>query len=231
MSKKRESKQPPPEAKSYLPLVIIGVVLVASVAAGAWLWRGAHAPRGTTAAGAPGAQPPHASGPQGAPLQLEEFGDYECPLCGNFYPEVERLRADYGDKLRLVFRQFPLTRAHQYALVAAHAAEAAGLQGKFWEMHDRLYRGQRDWSKAADARLVFEGYARDLGLDLARFTRDMGSADVDARVVADHERGQSLGVHGTPTFFLNGRELPADKVRTPADLRPALDAARAGRSF
>jgi protein-disulfide isomerase len=236
MSKKREHKRPEPKqpaAKNYLPLIIIGVVLVAALAGGAWLWRSMRTlhTSGAIATGTPGAQPPHATGPDNAPLQLEEFGDYQCPSCGTFYPAVEQARTDYGDKLRLVFRQYPLTQAHQFALVAAHAAEAAGLQGKFWEMHDRIYRNQREWSKAVDARATFEGYARALGLDVERFTRDMGSADVDARIVADHERGQSLGVHSTPTFFLNGRELPADKLRTPADLRTALDAALAGKSF
>ena len=232
MSKKRETaKQPAPPSR--LPFVIIACVLVIAIAAGAWWWRGArggHA-TGAIAAGAPGAQPPHATGREGAPLVLEEFGDYQCPPCGNFYPEVERLRADYGDRLRLVLRQYPLTQAHPNALVAAHAAEAAGQQGKFWEMHDRLFRNQREWSKEGDPRATFETYARALGLDVARFTRDMGGAEVDARVVADHERAKSLGVTSTPTFFLNGRELPPDKLKTPADLRTALDATLAGKSF
>ena len=232
MSKKRETaKQPAPPSR--LPFVIIACVLVIAIAAGAWWWRGArggHA-TGAIAAGAPGAQPPHATGREGAPLVLEEFGDYQCPPCGNFYPEVERLRADYGDRLRLVFRQYPLTQAHPNALVAAHAAEAAGQQGKFWEMHDRLFRNQREWSKEGDPRTTFETYARALGLDVARFTRDMGGAEVDARVVADHERAKSLGVTSTPTFFLNGRELSPDKLKTPADLRMALDATLAGKSF
>src|SRR2546423_1436315 len=187
MSKKREPARPP-LPPNRLPFVIIAVVLVAALAAGAWLWRAGRAPHGTgaIAVGAPGAQPPRAIGPDNAPLTLEEFGDYQCPPCGNFYPEVEKLRADYGDRLRLIFRHYPLTQAHQYALVAAHAAEAAGLQGKFWEMHDRLYRNQREWSKTPDARATFESYARALGLDMERFTRDMASADVDARIVADH---------------------------------------------
>ncbi|PYS93705.1 MAG: disulfide bond formation protein DsbA [Acidobacteria bacterium] len=234
MSKKRETRQaPPPQTKHYLPFIIIAVVLVAAVAVGAWLWRSARKSSGTgaVAVGAPGAQPPHASGRENAPLTLEEFGDYQCPPCGNAYPEVEKIRTDYGDKLRFIFRQYPLTQAHQSALVAAHAAEAAGVQGKFWEMHDRLFRTQRDWSKDANPRAIFETYASAIGLDLERFKRDMDSAEVDARIVADHERGNSLGVKSTPTFFLNGRELPADKLQTPTDLRSFLDAALAGKSF
>jgi protein-disulfide isomerase len=234
MSKKRVTKQaPPPQAKSYLPFIIIAIVLLAVVVAGAWLWRSAHksSGTGTVAAGTPGAQPPHASGREGAPLTLEEFGDYQCPPCGNAYPEVEKIKTDYGDKLRFIFRQYPLPQAHANALVAAHAAEAAGLQGKFWEMHGQLFRNQSSWAKDANARAIFETYASAIGLDLARFRRDMDSAEVDARVVADHERGRSLGVKSTPTFFLNGRELPPEKLQSPTDLRAALDAVLAGKSF
>ena len=231
MSKRREPKQTP--SKSFLPFIIIAVVLVAVVAAGLWLWRAARGPAsaGAVATGAPGAQPPRTLGHAGAPLVLEEFGDYQCPPCGQYYPEVEKLREEYGDKLRLVFRHYPLTQAHPNALLAAHAAEAAGLQAHFWEMHDRIYRNQREWSKAADPRAIFETYARALSLDAARFARDMNSTEVDARIVADHERAKSLGVTSTPTFFLNGRELPAAKLQTPADLRTALDAALAGKNF
>ena len=234
MSKKRATvKQSAPAPPSRLPFVIIAVVLLAAIAAGAWWWRGARGTHsaGATAAGAPGAQPAHAAGRESAPLVLEEFGDYQCPPCGNFYPEVEKLRTEYGDRLRIVFRQFPLTQAHANAMIAAHAAEAAGQQGKFWEMHDQLFRNQREWSKTGDPRPTFETYARAIGLDVQRFTRDMGGAAVDARVVADHERGKSLGVTSTPTFFLNGRELSPDKLKTPADLRTALDTTLAGKSF
>ena len=233
MSKKRETVKQSPPPPSRLPFIIIACVLVVALGVGAWWWHSARKSQaaGTLAAGAPGAQPPHASGREGAPLLLEEFGDYQCPPCGNFYPEVERVRADYGDRLRFVFRQYPLTLAHPHALEAAHAAEAAALQGKFWEMHDRLFRNQRDWSKAADVRVVFTDYARALGLDVERFTRDLSGAEVDERVVADHERARTLGVTSTPTFFLNGRELSPDKLKTPADLRTALDAALAGKSF
>lgn len=234
MSKKRQPAQPTPATpKNYVPFVIIAFVLLAVAAAGAWLWqagRGA-APAGTMARGLPGAQPPRASGREDAPLTLEEFGDYQCPPCGNFYPEVEKLRTEYGDKLRFIFRQYPVPQAHQHALTAAHAAEAAGLQNHFWEMHEQLFRNQRAWAQDAAPQPSFENYARAAGLDVARFTRDMNSAAVDARIVADHERAKSLGVTATPTFFLNGRELSASKLKTPADLRTALDAALNGQSF
>jgi protein-disulfide isomerase len=245
MSKKRESRQtspktrqppvrqsPSPSQKNYLPLAIIGLVLVAAVATGAWLWRSStRHTAGAVATGAPGAQPARAEGPEGAPLVLEEFGDYQCPPCGQYFPEVERLKSEYGDRLRLVFRHFPLTQAHPHALTAAHAAEAAGLQGKFWEMHRQLYQNQSVWSKAAEPRALFASYAQAVGLDVERFRRDMDGAETDARVVADHARGRSLGVTGTPSFFLNGREIEANKLKSPADLRAALEAALAGKSF
>jgi protein-disulfide isomerase len=231
MSKKRQPIAPPP--KNYLPFVLIAVVLLAAVGAGVWYWRAAREPAraGTLARGASGAQPPRARGPASAPLVLEEFGDYQCPPCGLFYPEIEKIKRDYGDKLRLVFRHYPLTQAHPNALAAAHAAEAAGLQDKFWELHDQLYRNQREWAKAADPHPLFEDYAHTVGLDVERFAHDMNSAEVDARIVADHERATSLGVKATPTFFLNGHELSADKIKTPDDLRAALDAALSGKSF
>lgn len=227
MSKKRTTKKSE-LAKSYLPFVIIGVVLLAAVASGVWLLRTSlkeAGATGTVAGGAPGAQPPHTSGGANARVTLEEFGDYQCPSCGVIYPEVEKIKSDYGDRLRFIFRPFPLTNAHANALVATHAAEAAGLQDKFWQMHDELYRNQKEWAKSGNARTIFESYARSIGLDLARFTRDMDGADVDARTVADHERGESLGVMGTPAFFLNGQPLPTNKPLTGADLRAAIDAA------
>src|SRR5271170_6854068 len=106
----------------------------------------------------------HAQGPAGAPLTLVEFGDYQCPYCGAAYPVVKRLQAVFGKKLRFVFRNFPLTQAHPYALIAAETAEAAALQGKFWEMHDIIY--ERQELLEAD---ILPAWAREVGLDLEKF--------------------------------------------------------------
>jgi protein-disulfide isomerase len=160
-------------------------------------------------------------------VTIEEFGDYQCPPCGAVYPELEKIREDYGDRVRLIFRHYPLTRIHPNALAAAHAAEAAGLQGKFWEMHGQLYREQKSWQNSADASARFVAYARALGLDAERFTRDVNGEDVDKRIVADHERAKSLGVDGTPAFFVNGRKLPPSAVGG-KDVRAAIDAALGG---
>lgn len=167
--------------------------------------------------GVPGAEPAHTIGPVNAPAQIEEFGDYQCPPCGMFHPILEEMEAEFGDKLRVTFRHFPLPN-HQHALRAASAAEAAGLQGKFWQMHKLIYEHQKDWKDLFDVRPVFDSYAQQIGLDVARFNRDIGSSQVAQRIVMDGRRAQSMGVSGTPTVFLNGREvpfqsLPADKLR------------------
>ena len=128
------------------------------------------------------------------------------------------MQEEFGDKLQVTFREFPLVPAHQHALAAASAAEAAGLQGKFWEMHHLLYDHQNEWKKEFNVRPIFEGYAKQIGLDVERYKTDMNGYLVAQRIFADGKRGHSLGVSGTPTVFINGREvpfenLPAEKLR------------------
>ncbi|HEU4837610.1 MAG TPA: thioredoxin domain-containing protein [Pyrinomonadaceae bacterium] len=227
--------------KRILPFIIILVVLGAALGSAWYLTRTipaspttpvapasgspASTAQGPTAQpqqpvvqGVPGAEPAHVLGPANAPVRLEEFGDFECPPCGIFHPILEQMRAEFGDKLQITFREFPLVPTHQHALAAASAAEAAGLQNKFWEMHDLLYEHQADWKKEFDVRPIFEGYAKQIGLDVERYKRDMNSELVAQRIFQDGKRGHSLGVKGTPTVFLNGREvsfenLPAEKLR------------------
>jgi protein-disulfide isomerase len=168
--------------------------------------------------GVPGAEPAHTLGPANAPVHIEEFGDFQCPPCGLFHPILEQMHHEFGDKLRITFREFPLYPNHPHSVVAASSAEAAGLQGKFWEMHDLLYEHQNDWKDQFDVRPIYEGYAKQIGLDVERWKRDMGSEQVAQRITLDGSRGHSLGVKGTPTVFLNGREvpfesLPAEKLR------------------
>ena len=179
---------------------------------------GAPAPQPVVNRGIPGAEPAHVLGPANAPVQLEEFGDFECPPCGMFHPILEQMHEEFGDRLAITFREFPLVPTHQHALAAASAAEAAGIQGKFWEMHDLLYERQKDWKELFDVRPVFEGYAKEIGIDVERYKRDIGGDLVAQRVFQDGKRGHSLGVKGTPTVFMNGREVPfenlqADKLR------------------
>lgn len=227
-SKKRPSK-------NYLPFIIIGGVLAIALGAGVAMYRSAKKPLPAPAEknSSPveknsssvlvGAKPAHVRGAEGAPVTIEEFGDFECPPCGALYPLLKQIEADYGgDKVRLVFRQFPLPQIHKHALPAAYAAEAAGFQGRFWEMYDKIYSDQATWSKAPDPRIFFMQYARDIGLDLNRFQRDMSSPEAETRVRFDYQRGRSLGVSGTPTIFINGRLLPPET--TDKQLREMIDA-------
>ena len=208
MTRKHSPRKQRARRRPVLPLVLIGAALVAVVAAAALYFNASRQGAGQVAAGERGAEPARALGPESAPVVLEEFGDYQCPPCAQVFPEVETIRREYGDRLRFVFRHYPLTSIHPHALLAAHAAEAAGQQNKFWEMHRALYENQQVWSRTPDPRPLFETYARQINLDVERFRRDVGGREGDSRVVADHSRARSLGVESTPTFFLNGRKLP-----------------------
>ncbi|MEX0988909.1 MAG: Na+/H+ antiporter NhaA [Actinomycetota bacterium] len=142
----------------------------------------------------------HVRGPGDAPLTLLEYGDFECPHCGRAEPIVRNLLERFGAEIRFVFRHLPLTDVHENAELAAEAAEAAGAQGRFWEMHDVLFAHQ-DALRLADLR----GYARDLGLDVDRFSAELASRRHTLRVARDVESADVSGVAGTPTFFVNGR--------------------------
>jgi protein-disulfide isomerase len=141
----------------------------------------------------------HVQGPATAPVTLVEYGDYECPFCGQAYVIVQELQRRLGDGLRFVFRNFPLTDAHPHAEHAAEAAEAAAAQGRFWEMHDYLYEHQR----ALDDGHLLEAAER-LGLDVARFQEELEAHTHAARVREDFMSGVRSDVNGTPTFFING---------------------------
>ncbi len=141
----------------------------------------------------------HAQGPADAPVTLVEYGDYECPHCGRAHPIVAALRKHFGAELRFVFRNFPLGEVHPHAVAAAEAAEAAGAQGKFWPMHDRLFENQEALGEAA-----LLGYAEQLGLDMARLASDLGTHAPEERVREDFMSGVRSGVAGTPTFYIDG---------------------------
>lgn len=140
-------------------------------------------------------------------VTLLEYGDFECPYCGQYYPILKQVKAEFGDQIKFQFRHYPLTGPHPNAFAASRAAEAASLQGKFWEMHDLLYENQQQWSRAGDAVPVFYQYAKSLGLDEARFKKDFASSRVNDLVNADFAEGTRLGVTGTPTFYLDGKQV------------------------
>jgi protein-disulfide isomerase len=140
----------------------------------------------------------HIQGALDAPITLVEYGDYECPYCGAAYPVVKKVQHALGDRLAFVFRHFPLVSAHPHALMAAEAAEAAGAQGEFWPMHDRLYEHQY----ALDPQSLVE-HAVSLALDVDRFVEDLEAHRHLPRIREDLASGARSGVNGTPTFFVN----------------------------
>lgn len=141
----------------------------------------------------------HIKGNPSAPIVLVEYGDYQCPACGAAFPDIEELMRSFGDEMCFVFRHFPLTDIHEYALLGALAVEAAGMQGKFWDMHDMVYENQEDLSP-----IGIMDFARELELNIPRFERDLEDPDLKERVQIDFMSGVESGVHGTPSFFLNG---------------------------
>jgi len=155
----------------------------------------------------------HIEGSDNAPVTLVEYGDYQCPYCGEAHSVVKRLQKALGKKLRFVFRNFPLTHAHPYALMAAETAEAAALQGKFWEMHDFIFENQESLEPEA-----LPAWANELGLDMTQFAAAIKQGSVVKRIEEDRKSGIKSGVTGTPSFFINGTQYDGeddfDSLRT-----------------
>jgi protein-disulfide isomerase len=225
--------------KRYLPFAIIAIVFCSAIVVAALLLRAPKQPSssqpGATTAGnnapagpQPGAEPPRTKGEANAPVTIEEFGDLQCPPCAALHPALTRIEKDYGARVRVIFRHFPLTQMHPFALEAAQATEAAGEQGKFWEMHDWMYQQQQNWTNAPNARQMFLQQAQNLGLNLEKFRQDMNSAEIRQRIILDYKRGMSLGVLGTPTLFINGRIVPQEQM-TDDGIRGLINSALAAK--
>ncbi len=165
----------------------------------------------------------HIEGAANAPVTLVEYGDFQCPHCGRAYPVVEELRRQFGDRLRFVFRNFPLTEAHEHAEMAAEAAEAAGAQGHFWAMHRALFAHQN----ALDNQHLVR-YAGELKMDTAKFSEALSSHAFKSRVREDFMSGVRSGVNGTPTFFING--VRHDGAPDVASLSEAIEEAASSRA-
>ena len=211
--------------KRYLPFIIVICVALLAVGGGAFLYRTKRAANpalkiSKTEAERPG-ESVHVLGPADAAVTLEEFGDFQCPPCGKVSEPINQLQKQYN--LRVIYREFPLA-VHAHAKEAAFAAEAAGRQGRFWPMHDLLFREQAVWSKSADARALFNAYAGMLQLDLDRFKRDMDSSEVQRQVELDQHRGTAIGVKNTPTIFVNNEALTSEQMN-PAQLPATVEAA------
>lgn len=236
MKKKVETK------KSNAPYIIIGllaVVVVGGVLYGAGVFGGgskttntASNRAGNTAnttrtpgipANAPaGANPPNAAGPPTALVTVEEFADFQCSSCAAAFPVINEIKTMYGSRIRIVFRNFPLSiPAHDKAYDAAVATEAAGMQGKFWEMTAQLFLNQQKWTTDSNYRQLWSEYAQKIGLDVDKFTSDLAGIGAKGRVDADLARGRALNVNSTPTVYVNG--IPASDVKVDT-LKMLIDA-------
>lgn len=143
----------------------------------------------------------------GSKVTIIEYADFQCPACGSYNPVVKRLEQELGNKILIVFRHMPLTNIHKNALPAAKSAEAAGRQGKFFEMSDVLFEKQEEWSNLADPENQFKDYAKQIGLNVDQFTTDFKDPSIDKHIKRDVQSAYQLGVNGTPTFFVNGMKI------------------------
>ena len=229
---------------SNLPLAIIGLVLVAAIIGGWWFYSSSKskpvtntntnsANKNSEAAAkaalalyqsAPaGAQPANMLGAPTAAVTIEEFADFQCPTCATVHTKMKEINSLYSGRIKFIYRNYPLTQIHKNAYDASTAAEAAGLQGKFWAMQEQLFNNQQAWSNSNEARKLFEEYAGKIGLDAAKFQTDMMGLQTKKRVDDDLARGRALGISGTPTVYINGNKLAAEQMDV-SQMRQIIDA-------
>jgi protein-disulfide isomerase len=139
-------------------------------------------------------------------LYLIEYSDFQCPACASYYYLIKKLYEDLGEKITIVYRHFPLP-IHKNAKIAAYAAEAAGKQEKFWEMHDIIFERQKEWENAKDAKQFFEQYAKDLNLNIEKFKEDMNSTEIKNKIEDSYKEAVIMGLNYTPTIFINGEKI------------------------
>lgn len=185
-------------------IIFVGIIVIQN--------RKASAPDGSSGSGSSGVTN-HVEGKNSKGITLVEYGDYECPVCYLYYSVVKQVAEKYNDQIQFQFRNFPLQQMHPNAFAGARAAEAAALQNKFWEMHDQLYENQdpngaTGWVSSKDPlNQYFAGFAKTLGLNVDQFKKDYASSKVNDAINADAAEGNKLGITGTPTFFLDGKEV------------------------
>lgn len=155
-----------------------------------------------------------------AQLTIVEFADFECPACERAYPDIKKILSEYQGRINFVYRHFPLPQ-HQNAMISARAAEAAGAQGKFWEMYDLLFKNQSDWAGQSNALEIFQGYAQTIGLDMAKFNQDINNETLIQKINSDKNDGLALGVNATPTFFIGDKKYQGNPNY--ASLKQELD--------
>lgn len=142
-----------------------------------------------------------------SPVTLTEFVDFQCEACYAFYPTVKEVKEKYKDRVKFQVKYFPISNSHQFARIAAANAESAAQQGKFWEMHNKIFEGQKIWEQAQNPQQYFDQYAKDIGLDLEKLKNDIKDPKTTATINADLDEVKRLGGNGTPTFTLNGKKI------------------------
>ena len=223
---------------SGMPLVIIVVVLLLAVLAGWWFYNSSKSRQGTAnraantanaarntqiPANAPlGAQPPNMLGSPTALVTVEEFADFQCGSCAAVHPMLKQIQSVYGSRIKFIFRHFPLSM-HDKAFDASVAAEAAGMQGRFWDMQNQLFSNQQAWMNSPSYKQMFADYAQKIALDPEKFQEDTSSMPAKQRVEADLARGRALGVNSTPTVYINGKSVPYPQINVES-LRQIIDA-------
>jgi protein-disulfide isomerase len=211
---------------SGVPMMIIALVLIVGLGVFWWFYSSskpgtstanntankanANKPASPPANVSPGAIPPNLAGSATASVTVEEFADFQCPTCASTHPAVKEIKALYGSRIRFIFRNYPLAiPAHDKSYDAAVAAEAAGLQGKFWDMQNLLFTNQQAWTANPGYKQLWNEYAQKLGIDVAKFQSDIAGLAAKSRVDEDLKRGRSLNVNSTPTIFVNGVSVDA----------------------
>lgn len=188
-------------SKQFLAIIAAVIIVLIGIFA---LTGGKSSNNSGSASGKPTS---HIEGNGKSGVTLVEYGDYECPFCEEAYPVVKQTVSQFNDQIYFQFRNFPLVNIHQNAFAGARAAEAAGLQGKYFQMHDLLYDNQNQWAQSTNPTTYFNQYAKQLGLNVEQFKKDYGSTAVNDAINADTAAGNKLGVNATPTFYLDGKQI------------------------
>ncbi len=168
----------------------------------------------------------HIYGEGASGVTLVEYGDFQCPACAAYYPFISQIKEEFSDEITVQYKHFPLINIHPNAMIAHRAAEAAGKQDRFWEMHDILFERQQEWGQSNNPQPLIDGYASQIGLDMEQYKQDAASAAVAATINADIRDGQALNITGTPAFVLNGErldELPRDYEAIRTIIQEAID--------
>lgn len=170
----------------------------------------------------------HVQGAGTSGVTLVEYGDFQCAACGAYYPLLKEVKAKYGDQITFQLRHFPIVSIHPNTMSAHRAAEAAGMQDKFWEMHDLLYERQSAWSDSNNPSAIFKGYAEEIGLDMDRYNTDLVKAEIGSIIQEDLKAGKALDVTATPGFVLDGKLIETNP-RSVEDFSKLIDEAIAAR--